>query len=109
MTTPYTVKLVDQKEIAERTMAFSFEKPAGFHFTPGQFIEVTLLNPPETDAEGTTRAFSLASAPFEANLMVATRIRDTAFKRVSKALPFGTEVTITRPVKGYSHLRRQSP
>ncbi len=93
----YTLRLVRREEIARGTMAFSFEKPAGFHFKPGQFIEVTLLDPPETDAEGDIRAFSLASAPFEAELMVATRMRDTAFKRVLRSLPIGTEVTIDGP------------
>jgi ferredoxin-NADP reductase len=46
-------------------MAFQFEKPPGFDFKPGQSVDVTLLNPPETDAEGNVRTFSIASAPFE--------------------------------------------
>ena len=78
-------------------MAFHFDKPAGFEFKAGQFLEVALLNPPETDAEGTARAFSIASAPGDSDLMVATRMRDTAFKRVLKELPPGTEVEIDGP------------
>ena len=39
------------------------------------------MNPPETDTEGKTRTFSIASAAFENQLMFATRMRDTAFKR----------------------------
>jgi ferredoxin-NADP reductase len=58
---------------------------------------MTLVNPPETDAEGDTRAFSLASAPHEPDLMIATRIRDTAFKRTLKGLQPGTEVKIEGP------------
>lgn len=53
-------------------MAFRFEKPASFKFTPGQFIDVTLLDPPETDTEGNSRGFSIASAPYEEFIMVAT-------------------------------------
>ena len=51
----FLAKLKDRQEIAERTMAFRFEKPASFKFTPGQFIDITLLNPPETDSEGNAR------------------------------------------------------
>jgi hypothetical protein len=40
-------------------------------------MDLTLLNPPETDAEGNTRAFSIASAPFDNDLMIATRMRDS--------------------------------
>ena len=78
-------------------MAFYFDKPAGFAFKAGQFVELTLVNPPETDAEGNTRAFSIASAPSESHLMVATRMRDTAFKRVLGTLPLGAEVRIEGP------------
>jgi ferredoxin-NADP reductase len=49
-------------------MAFYFEKPAGFQFKPGQFASLTLLNPPETNAEGNVWTFSVASAPLEENL-----------------------------------------
>jgi ferredoxin-NADP reductase len=93
----YLVKLKKRFLIAERTMAFQFEKPAGFTFRPGQWIDVTLLNPRETDAEGNTRGFSIASAPHENFLMVATRLRDTAFKRQLLLLPLETEVKIEGP------------
>ncbi|MBI2999371.1 MAG: FAD-dependent oxidoreductase [Deltaproteobacteria bacterium] len=93
----HKVKLTKREEIAVGTMAFYFEKPAGFQFKAGQFLEVTLIDPPETDAEGNSRTFSIASAPFEPDLMVATRMRDTAFKRVLKALPIGTEVSMEGP------------
>ena len=73
-------------------MAFQFEKPPGFDFRPGQSADLTLLNPPETDAEGNVRTFSIASAPFEDQLMFATRMRDTAFKRSLKKVPLGTVV-----------------
>src|ERR671913_578069 len=80
----YKTKLKSRQEIAGGTMAFHFKKPEGFAYKAGQFADYTLINPSETDAEGNTRAFSLASAPYEDDLMVATRMRDTAFKRVLK-------------------------
>jgi len=42
---------------------------------------------PETDTEGNTRGFSVSSAPYEDTIMVTTRLRDTAFKRVLKTMP----------------------
>jgi ferredoxin-NADP reductase len=90
-------KLKARQEIAERTMAFHFEKPVNFKFTSGQFVDITLLDPPETDAEGNARSFSIASAPDEDFIMVATRIRDTAFKRVLTTIDLGAEVRIEGP------------
>jgi ferredoxin-NADP reductase len=91
------LKLQTRLEVAERTLAFQFEKPAAFVFKPGQFIILTLLDPPETDAEGNVRTFSIASAPGERTLMVATRMRDSAFKRVAGRMPLGTEVRLEGP------------
>ncbi len=93
----YKVTLKGRQELAAGTMAFRFEKPAGFSYKAGQCGDFTLANPPETDAEGNTRTFTLASAPYEDDLMVATRMRDTAFKRVLKTMPLGTEVTLDAP------------
>ena len=50
--TTYLVKLKDRRQVAERTMAFQFEKPEGFTFTAGQSIDMTLMNPSETDGKG---------------------------------------------------------
>ncbi len=91
------IKLLKREEIANGTMAFHFEKPEGFTFRAGQFADYTLIDPPETDAEGNTRGFSIASAPYEPFLMAATRMRDTAFKRVLRDLPIGTEVKLDAP------------
>jgi ferredoxin-NADP reductase len=91
------VKLIKKEEIAGGTMAFYFEKPEGFEYRAGQFADYTLINPPETDAEGDTRGFSLITAPFEEYIGAATRLRDTAFKRTLKDLPLGTEVKLDAP------------
>jgi ferredoxin-NADP reductase len=85
------------ERIAEGTMAFHFGKPNGFQFRAGQAIDITLVNPPETDAEGNTRGFSIVSAPSESDLTIATRMRDTAFKRSLRGFKAGTEVQIDGP------------
>lgn len=93
----FLCKLKDRTEVAEGTMAFRFEKPPGWTFKAGQYVDITLLNPAETDSEGNIRSFSIASAPHEEALMVATRMRDTAFKRVLRTMPIGTPVRIEGP------------
>jgi len=93
----FHTQLVNRHEVAERTIAFEFTKPAGWTFKAGQFIDMTLVSPPETDAEGDKRGFSIASAPEEPTLMVASRMRDTAFKRDLQKVPLGTMVTIEGP------------
>jgi ferredoxin-NADP reductase len=98
----YKTVLLRKEEIADGTMAFHFEKPGGFAFKAGQFGDFTLINPEETDAEGNTRGFSLASAPYEGDLMFATRMRDTAFKRVLKTMEVGTAVSLDAPYGSFT-------
>lgn len=90
-------KLIKKREIAEGTMEFTWERPHGFTYQAGQTIDLTLIDPPETDAEGNSRTFSLVSAPHEEVLKTATRLRDTAFKRTLKAMEPDMELSIEGP------------
>ena len=83
-------------------MLFEFEKPDGFTYKAGQFADYTLIDPAQTDAEGNTRGFTLSSAPYEPYLMCTTRMRDTAFKRVLKDMPVGTEVELDAPYGSFT-------
>jgi ferredoxin-NADP reductase len=106
----YKTKLKSREEIAEGTMAFHFEKPDGFAFKAGQFGDYTLINPTDTDSEGNIRGFSLASAPYESDLMLATRMRDTAFKRVLRSMEIGTEITLDAPYGSFTlHNKTSTP
>ena len=98
----YKTKLKSKDEIAAGTMAFRFEKPEGFAFKAGQFGDFTLVDPSETDAEGNVRGFSLASAPYEGDLIFATRMRDTAFKRVLRTMNVGAEITLDAPYGSFT-------
>src|SRR5690349_12857490 len=98
----YIVKLIGREDVAKGTMAFHFEKPDGFVYKAGQFADFTLIDPPENDAEGSTRGFSLASAPYEQDLQIATRLRDTAFKRVMKRQPDGTQLKLDAPYGSFT-------
>jgi ferredoxin-NADP reductase len=95
-------ELRNRETVAEGTMAFHFDRPTGFEFTPGQYMNLTLINPPETDAEGNTRSFSIASPPSDTGLMIATRMRDTAFKRVLRTIALPAEIRIKGPYGSFT-------
>lgn len=94
----YTVAFKKHREIANRTMAFHFEKPADFTFKPGQAIDITLpATGQEAGGDALLHTFSLVSAPFEDEIVIATRMRDTAFKRALERLTAGTAVKLDGP------------
>ncbi len=93
----FETRLTRSETLAEGTMAFHFARPEGFSFEAGQSMNVALVDPPETDAKGNRRTFSLASAPHEEELVIATRMRDTAYKRVLKAMAPGGRVSLRGP------------
>lgn len=93
----YPIILKRKQQVADGTLAFYFDKPADFVFKAGQCVRLVLIDPPETDEEGNGRILSLASAPADAELMVATRIRDSAFKRVLSGLAPGAGLTLKGP------------
>ena len=95
--TTHDSKLRGREKVAHGTMAFHFDKPAGFTFKPGQAIDVVLLEPPAGDAQSARHTFSIVSAPFENQLVIATRMRDSAFKRALGALPIGAGIAIDGP------------
>lgn len=75
--------------MAEGTMAFHFEKPPGFAHQAGQNALFKLGDE--------SRTFSVASAPHEPHITVATRMRDSAFKRVLKAAKPGLKIDVDGP------------
>lgn len=100
----HKLKLVDKQEVANGTMVFIFEKPEGLTFKPGQYAGFTLIDPPETDAAGITRRFSLLSTPNEKYLTFATRMLAPmhAYKRVLDALTPGNEIKFAGPTGNFT-------
>ncbi len=93
----HEVRLRGSEVIAEGTMLFRFDKPAGFAFQAGQALDLALLEPP-AEPNSSHRLLSIVSAPYEGEISVATRMRDaSAFKRALKALPPGARVRIKGP------------
>jgi ferredoxin-NADP reductase len=93
----HDVQLTRRENVAEGTMAFYFTRPSRFQFRAGQSLTMSLVNPPDMDGKGATRPFTIASAPHEPALMIATRLRDSTFKRFLRAAPAGTPVRIDGP------------
>jgi ferredoxin-NADP reductase len=91
------LKLTAREIVADGTMAFRFAKPADFKYRAGQHIALSLLDRAGSDAKRRSRTLTLASAPYENDLMIATRISDSAFKRALDALPVGSGVRMTGP------------
>jgi ferredoxin-NADP reductase len=91
------IALRRREQVAEGTFAFHFDKPAGFSHQAGQNAIFSLIDPPENDAAGPSRSFTIASAPHERELMIATRMRDSAFKRTLGAMPIGGKLRMDGP------------
>jgi ferredoxin-NADP reductase len=105
----YIVTLKDRKQVAEDTMAFWFDVAgAGYTFRAGQNAAFTVLDPPETDAAGSIRTLSVASSPnAPTSLMVAMRMRKSAFKNSLKMLPLGAKLRVSSPMGSFT-LHRDS-
>ena len=83
-------------DVAEGTRSFHFGKPAGFEFRAGQAIDL-ILPPAAAGAEEQVHAFSIISAPDEDEIAIATRMRDSSYKRALAALSVGAEVELDGP------------
>jgi len=94
MPTSYDVRLLQKKGIAEGTTEFTLEKPAGFEYRAGQYGDLVL--PPSTglDDSNNKHGFSFVSAPFENTLRMATRMRDSRYKKAAALIPEGTMVQL---------------
>jgi ferredoxin-NADP reductase len=59
-----------------------------FTFSPGQYVKMTLPHE-DADERGTSRFFTIASSPNQAELVITTRMLQSTFKRTMLQLCFG--------------------
>lgn len=90
-------RLLASEVIADRTMAFHFARPAGFAFRAGQTIDLLIDIPAGAGADTGRHTFSVASAPAEDRLSIATRMRDSEFKRALGKLAIGDAARLEGP------------
>ena len=100
----YVVKIFEKKTVAEGTIAVSLSKPGNFNFQAGQYVNLEI-----TDSMGKslTHCLSIASAPHEEQLLIATRLSDSDFKKQLTSLDIGAEVKIVGPL-GFFTLPRDA-
>jgi ferredoxin-NADP reductase len=89
----------EKREVAKGTLFVLFDLLGEeVDFQAGQYFWVTLLDPPYDDERGPRRHITAATSPNERGVLgLATRLRDTAFKRSLAELPVGTEVDVEHP------------
>ena len=85
----YKLKLKNKQLVAKRTMAFVFIKSKDFNFTPGQYIELPINDQ--------VHYFSIASNGETENLVIATRLTGSQYKKDLENLPLDTEIEIKKP------------
>ena len=107
----YTVALKSQRAVARQTRAFYLERPGEFEFVAGQHMTVRLPQIGGSSTEERSRTFTIASAPHERDLVFATRLRDSWFKKNLEQLGSGAEISVTGPAGDFTWIsrpRRQS-
>jgi ferredoxin-NADP reductase len=92
-------KVKEKREVAKGTLMVVFDLLGEeVDFTPGQYFWVTLLDPPYDDDKGPRRHITVVTSPNDRGVLgLATRVRDSAFKRSLAELPVGAEVDVEEP------------
>jgi ferredoxin-NADP reductase len=94
----YTVACSRKALLADGVYEFVFEKPAGFAFKSGQFVLFDVPHP-DNPADIQTRAFSLASAPQEDDLLFVIKLLEggRASRWFSERVGEGSKAVIKGP------------
>lgn len=102
----YHFSLARREEVAAGTFAIWLDiRGSDFSFKPGQWVDLTLIDPPFQDGLGNSRTLSISSSPSLGNtrdfqhqrdqLMFVMRSGKSAFKRNLWEIPLGTAVKVT--------------
>ncbi len=94
-------KIKDKKEVAQGTLQVTFDLLGEtVDFKAGQYFFVTLPKLHYLDDKGNRRHFSIVNSPNEKGILrMATRLRDSGFKKTLQELEVGSEVEVS-PVAG---------
>jgi len=94
----FTTTCLFNRVIARDIYEFALKKPEGFFFNAGQFVlfDVPLLDDP---ANIQTRAFSIASAPHEPDLLFVAKMKEggRASRWIAESLKEGSNVRLQGP------------
>ena len=92
-------RIKEKREVARGTLLVTFDLLGEeVDFEPGQYFFVTLPDIGHQDDKGLRRHISVVTSPNDNGVLgLATRIRESAFKRTLSELPVGTEVEVEPP------------
>ena len=92
-------RIKEKQEVAKGTLLVTFDLLGeDVAFRPGQYFYVTLPSLGDEDDKGLRRHISVVTSPNEKGVLgLATRMRDSAFKRTLGELPVGSEVEVEPP------------
>jgi ferredoxin-NADP reductase len=95
------LKFLRKELIAPDTYCFTFFPIESFHFIAGQYIQITLEH--RSDDRGSSRFFSVASAPSEKEIMITTKLSSentyvTSFKQKMLSLKKGDRIEAFGPL-----------
>jgi ferredoxin-NADP reductase len=94
----YTTFITKKQEIAEDTLEITMERPEGFNYYAGQYIQIMVDPLHQPDYRGNFRIFSLSSSPLDkAEISVAFRDGPSGFKTTLKQLAPKTSIDIEGP------------
>jgi ferredoxin-NADP reductase len=90
--------VAEKREVAKGTLLVLFAVDSYPSYRPGHYFWVELPDRGYQDEKGLRRHISLVTSPTEAGVVgLATRIRDSAFKRTLSELEVGDEVQVEEP------------
>jgi len=90
--------VAEKREVAKGTLLVLFEVEDYPDYRPGAYFWVELPDRGHADEKGLRRHISLVTSPTDRPLVgLATRLRDSAFKRTLAELEVGDEVEVEEP------------
>jgi ferredoxin-NADP reductase len=104
-------RIKERQEVARETLLVTFDLLGEeVDFRPGQYFFVTLPDAGHQDDKGLRRHITAVTSPNERGVLgLATRLRDSAFKRTLRELPVGTEVEVEPPKGNFALPEDPSP
>ncbi len=98
----HILTLTARHPIARDTIEFHFAKPEGFQFKAGQYGGFTLTHAKHLEPTNLNRRFSLANAPGDDTIVIATRLQQSAYKKELNALEIGGTIKFAGPVGNFT-------
>jgi ferredoxin-NADP reductase len=89
----------EKRQVAKGTLMVTFDLLGEeVDWTPGEYFWVELLDPPYEDEKGPRRHITVVTSPTEGGALgLATRLRDSAFKKSLVEMPEGSAVDVEQP------------